>query len=901
MTSEIAYKKYSFWRRVFKRRSKKETLQTEFPVNYKDSAEAKSLMAKWKRIFVKEKIRSSLTPMYPKRTKKYAFHLYDDSRENVKLQSADADASLDTTVSASSEQNVEFIGEQVEQLLSFDPPQDSSFRESEQPDINLGNFLSRPVLLESFDWTQSVFTRKTLTPWYDFLNNPAVKNKLQNFSYFSGRLHIKIVLNASPFLSGALMAAYHPLPVLSPDTDPTKDQLVCKSQRPHIWLFPQTCTGGEMVLPFFYYKNYLTLSDSQEIKDMGTLDIFEYAPLRSANGVASYATNVQVYAWVSEPLLTGGTSAVVLQSGDEYGNDPISAPASAVAMAAKTLSNIPVIGPFAKATEIGASSVSAIAKLFGYTNVPVISNSEAYKSMPFNGISSAHVSEPVEKFTLDPKGELTIDPRTTGLMNTDELAIPYIVQKESFLTKFEWETSDLTDALKFNVLVNPSLRVIEDVSSGSEICFTPMSHVSQLFNNWHGDIIFRFKFICTKFHKGRVRISWDPTGDLVTNSDTTNTVFTKIVDLDLETDVEIQVPYMQPRLWQQTRSVFIPDRPQDFQTSSFTNLYQKEVGNGTLTIRVLNRLSSPTTSSTIDVLTFVRGAENLELANPIDISDRLNQFHLQSGDDIFESSDISMGEVGHCNPNRYLINYGESVSSVRTLLRRSTLVDVIPFEREGRGNNFTYYIVRYKMNKYPIPPGFNPDVETRASTGIFSSRPYSFTHNNPFNWMQSAYIGCRGSMKWKFNFQANGSSPVESIKLTRTLDQLSQPVLSGNGVDGGENFNTLSNFIRSNTKPGLSGIVVTNQRTQVALAAELAQFNPNRFVSSSNLVTTQGLPEDNSDRETYALDLSFANEGRNDIKGTALERYASIGTDFNFFFYLNAPVSYYLKDPVTPN
>jgi hypothetical protein len=61
--------------------------------------------------------------------------------------------------------------------------------------------------------------------------------------------------------------------------------------------------------------------------------------------------------------------------------------------------------------------------------------------------------------------------------------------------------------------------------------FTPMSYAAFPFKWWRGDIIFRFKFICTRFHKGRVRITFDPINDISVSTPDYTTVFNEVVDI----------------------------------------------------------------------------------------------------------------------------------------------------------------------------------------------------------------------------------------------------------------------------------------------------------------------------------------------------------------------------------
>lgn len=801
------------------------------------------------------------------------------------------------------ETSVQYFDDAPQDKLTFAPLSDTSYHMDKQEQLQLSTFLERPVQAYNFNWLTGGTPPSVIKPWELFFDNAAVKNKLANFAFISCTLHVEIKVNSTPFNYGSMRFAYHPLPKLSPNTlsVSTALDLVCKSQRPGIWISPEENSGGTMVLPFFYYKNFLSLKSRQEIQDMGEIDILEYVQLRSASGVATSPVSVQVFIHATDVVLTGGTVAGILQSGkSEYDVDPISKPASAVANVASYMTSVPIIGPFAKATEIGASAVSTVAKLFGYTDPPVITNVQPYRSTVFGGLASAEISEPKDKFTLDPKAELSIDPRTTGLEGDDELAISSIVQRKSFLTTFNWANSDASNDLLFNTLVVPDLREISEETKGSIICYTPVAHLATMFNNWRGDMIFTFKFVCSTYHKGRVRITWDPSGDIVTNSDTMNTNFTKIIDLSTDREIELRVPYMQPKIWQQTASVRDPSRAKEWQTENFSDLsgLNENLGNGTLTVRVLTQLSAPAASAPIEVMVFVNGAENLEFANPIDFSNRMSHFSFQS--DIGQVDQVDVGETGKVDPNKYLITYGESVSSVRTLLRRSVLADTIPLESLSAGNNSDYVVITYDMNKYPVPPGLNPNGASITSDTSFPTTRYSYTKMTPWNWMQSCFVGCRGSMQWRFNVNANGSSPVESVKLVRGLGTLSQNRLTLFGTVNNNTYSYYADFFNRYQDGGLSGISLTNQRTQASLSTELNMFNQNRFVSSSNFNTTLGLAEDNSDRETFTLALTFANNGRNDIAGTTIERYVSIGTDFNFFFYLNAPITYYLFEDVPP-
>ena len=119
---------------------------------------------------------------------------------------------------------------------------------------------------------------------------------------------------------------------------------------------------------------------------------------------------------------SGDYSNFSAQAGDEYSTDGvISKPASAISKASGMLSELPVIGPFMEATSQVSGAVGAVASWFGWTNVPVIDDVKPFKDLPFHSFSSSEIGQPIEKLTLDPKNELTVDPRVVGLDGKDEL------------------------------------------------------------------------------------------------------------------------------------------------------------------------------------------------------------------------------------------------------------------------------------------------------------------------------------------------------------------------------------------------------------------------------------------------------------------------------------------------
>jgi len=805
---------------------------------------------------------------------------------------------LTTTVLAAPAANVvstfqtaQFIEENPGELLNFQEAGTQGIYQEIAPSIDLQNFLKRPVQINSFVWNSS-WTDVSITPWTSFLNTPAILNKLQNFAYIRGKLKLKFVLNSSPFYYGAMRATYFPLWGLTPGrvdlASPTPgNPKIPYSQMPGVFMYPQTSTGGEMELPFFYHKDYLALKTASETGNIGRLYMQEFVPLRSANGAVTNGVTITLFAWMEDVQLAGFTSQLIMQ-GDEYdeASGVVSGPAAVLADWASYLERVPVIGRFATATRMGASTVSKIAALFGWSNVPVISSVMPFKNMPFHDLASAEISQPVSKFTLDPKAEVSVAPYMVGLSGEDELSVASIVQRDSYLTSFTWNTTDAANTLFFSSLVNPLLydRGSPDANSTYSINQTPMCMVARLFRFWRGDIIFTFRIIASKFHRGRLRLHWEPYSSPSTTTDTSHLNMTKIVDIEDTTDVTFRIPYLQPVPWcEHTHQGDIYTTNRWSTTSVMTP--SNDDDNGSLVVRCLNNLSAPVDTSPITVMVFVRGAGNLTFANPIDGLNRFSYLVPQSEDGIESATEANSG--------LFAKNWGEPILSLRKLLRRASLVDVRPLMLNPVASD-NLREERIPMTKYPPMPGYcslSFDVAKNLSNA--STSGFNYVCMTPFAWIMPCFLGLRGSMRWHFNAINHESHGPDSLGVWRnpgvtivapSTNSIIPSTSTTRTLYANSQFNNISNS-------GSAGLALTNYEGQPGLTCEMPYMIPYKFYLNNWFSWAVGSSTDKSNADGYQVIMRTNNNNAN--QDMAMERYSSIGTDFNAHFFLCVPTLYY--------
>jgi hypothetical protein len=641
---------------------------------------------------------------------------------------------------------------------------------------------------------------------------------------------------------------------------------------------------------------------------MGRMTLSIMETLRIASTSTSPIT-VQVYAWAEDIQLSAPTVKFSLQSGkvDEYGQGIISKPASAIARAAGHLTKVPVIGPFATATQIAGGAISSIATLFGYTNVPVIDDVHSVRTHPMPAMAATDIGTSVAKLTLDSKNELTVDSSVCGANLGDELDITNFITRESYLTKFTWATSNVQDDRLFNIGISPMLSLHTPGTSQTIINHTPMALMQYIFDYWRGDIEIRFKVICSQYHRGRLRISWDPIGDIANTTQSTTEVYTKIVDICETTDFTIRVPYMAATAYLATSRVSATR----FGSSALT---KDSYENGVLTVRVLTDLTAPVTSADISVLVFVKGTDNLEFACPREhnLSNDLSPFTVQSGmltyDDAGEEiSSIAM-KPSTVSPHVNLIYHGETVKSLRTLLRRSQYLRTM-YISSGVNVAFNVLARETQFSRFPMSPGFDPNgINTANRLTAAGTAPYNWTQYTLLSLLGSCFLATRGSIIWYVegqrgdpNTEIRVGRPGNTINLS--LSNYTTPSTLG-AIPGSANSVPRTDALSGSTTA--AGVDITKLDRLPTTSICAPYYSPYKFRTCGHSTAVLGSAVDFStvdkltlrERTMPRVNISQNAEWAN---STQYSFYCSAGPDFSFIFFLAVPTMYrYTSVPTAP-
>jgi hypothetical protein len=883
----------------------------------------------------------------------------ESASENVDTQNAANFSVSVTTENETTRETAVFRETPATYSLNINANRDPSYNDSDTLEVPLATFLSRPVRIYEGVWSAGYDQRNvlltTISPWTLWQDDARVKAKLTNFAYLSCDLKLRIMLNGNPFQYGRLMFTYIPYGTsdLSTDVviDDKRNQVASMaywemlhssasgrqevalrhfSTYPTVGLNPATNEVAEMHLPFIWHNNYLKVNGYSGVsrQSPGDLCIYDRNPLRIANPNSATSVNYTIYAWAENVKLIAPTEFEPVA--DEY-RGGMSSKATAVAKAANMLNKVPVIGPFARATEIGAGAAADIAKLFGFSTPRVLEQSHQVTPRAVGRVSTVVGEDNSTTLALDPKQEVTVDSRVVGGDGTDEMTFKSIMTREQWLVACEWfgdvgQLSSVSglEKLLFASLVSPTHQLISGASGGATIypnkkarMDCPGGHISEMFAYWRGSITYRVEVVCSKMHAGRLKLQFDPfmrkaarTAASFQTEDI-NARFTAVLDLSEASEMEFTIPYTSYRPWLRTNestdySTYCPYR-QDNTGADFNleSVYDENVHMGIFTVSIVNELvaTMPTTttaSSTtapVQINIFMKCGEDMEFAQP---NDYLSNWPATTYEPIAAMSSKTMNDeevpsvdehrltTTKLSPNAAGIFFGESVVSVRTLAKRYMA-------------NWQGYIRNATPTK-TASDCIGIAVYVKVPPFHFSSKN-STTHQNVYqtvaSYMAPCYICMRGATRWKAKVAikgtGNGYSTTPALLGVDRNSERSAVVFNDPTYerDWDDNYYYLS------FPSGHSGGHFIHPYSNGVIEWELPWYSNTRFrlatnfrgeassgSGSSQITTIQTNPT--LDQLNYSRLCINNGYGRENF----LDLWAAVGEDFNLSFFTGVPIKW---------
>lgn len=655
------------------------------------------------------------------------------------------------------------------------------FDDSLVEEAGITTFLQRRVKIKTYTWAVGANFQQSIEPWNEFVAIPIFKEKLNHYNLVKCDFKITIYTKGTKFHAGLLLASVLRTGVDRSSVLFSDAHLVTYSQRPHVDLEVGTSQTGELMIPFIYPLNWRQLIAENDETCHGTtptVDISSYTSLKGAGTTDSVtvtvfleAVNLKLAAPTANTVGLSGESAYDPRdffACDEYTTaGPVSSVASAVASASRMLVNVPVIGRFARASEITFGAVAGIARLFGYSKPPILDNLTVVRQYPISSLSLMEGGDTCQKMTMTAKQELSIDPGTVGLPSTDEMSIDFIKKTESYVTNFEWAVTHAVDDIIFQCHVDPMISRRHTNTVGYTNIPTALSFVSRPFAAWTGSITYRLQVIACSFHTGRLAVIYEPSvlDPSIAEGADYNTNFYFVIDLAETRDVTFTVTWKQGVPYKLVRHSLEADS-QYFSANGtpVRTIADQDWSNGVWYVRVLNELVVPDGTTNVRVVMKVKGGDDFALANPTgkgfeglsvfpyvaasseSIYDPLTFFACSDSahETDFATKDVQIVELApndcqaHCE--KPLVFYGETVSSVRQLIKRYGYYrTLVPSSGSTSTSNDSYYLTQFPLYYGHCPHG----VDTVGPV------PANLVGTTMLNYFAPAYGMWRGGVRYK--------------------------------------------------------------------------------------------------------------------------------------------------------
>jgi hypothetical protein len=568
--------------------------------------------------------------------------------------------------------------------------------------------------------------------------------------------------------------------------------------------------------------------------------------------------------------------------------------------------------------------------MFGYSRPAVLSDIVPYKPTYVGNMANANVPDSTTKLTLDAKQEVTIDPRTVGLLDTDEMTITSISMRESYLTQCVWGQNGVASIsapgdVLFSSYVSPMLWALNTFGTREEIHLPACAFAALPFKYWRGTMKFRFQVVASNFHKGRLRISYDPLEPDIKKHEF-NTNYTWIIDIAQQKDFTVEIgwgnqfPFL---LHTDPGTDEVPYRT----ASSAGNDGNGLIGptfpnftNGYIGISVLNELTVPSDATDINayINVFVSTGPDFEVANPT-AENLANYAYFQQpvipsllakseaettvtadqentdnpSRPLNPETDITMASTISKNDGITAACVGEVIASFRQCLKRYSLHTVY-----GTYPGLTagdYYYIR-TSNHFPFYRGYAPGAINVSGVG----QSYNYAKSTLLNYLTPAFTGWRGAIRYKTSRAENQNTGELGyrhgyMRYVRTPNSSTEyKVTFAPFVDAAaynESYAVFTNLSRR--AHGWEGQHMTLTEGNAVLEVEFPYINDTRFVPAK-LANKTSVPGVDDSWHTFESVVSAGPETQ-----VVFEDQVAIGEDFNLFFFTGAPIMYYY--PSDPN
>lgn len=580
------------------------------------------------------------------------------------------------------------------------------------PTAALGDYMSRPTQVASGSFSSSNTVMQVIDlgdPWALFLSNTAVASKVSTFQYFRGSMELTLVvsmpgngygmyvLSALPN-GGASTAFGSPITLVAPNLIPHN----CLQVDHAVVIDCGTSSSGQLNLPFLWPQDYAYTSS----QGAGMWHVYATCISPLATAIPSGVTEATWRLYARSPdfelvvpnfqgkhkrylpshrthgssdqhgaaglLGTGVHTPKALETAiHSYQNvkqhKTISSVTDKIAGAADMLSQVPVIGGFAKPVSQVAHAASKVAHWFGFSREDGYAEPQTVSFRQFSALPNVDGHDTSEKLSLSVYNTISVDPTLSDGRSEDCAAFSDLFPRWTLVGNYTWQPTDAADTLVFSIPVSPFFCMYD----GTNYHLTTAGHCGLPFTMWRGAMHYKIFIPCSKVHRGSYQIAWIP-NQTATSTILTNTTFNVIRELDCGVELDVEVAYASHH----------PALFCGLMTSS--SIISDVFCNGRIVMKVMTPLRSPLTTASVGVAVFAAAAPDMQFGVPgtmvRDHTGAANPFYmieLQGADK--DTSDTNAPVTFNIVPSAgtYPLEemcFGESVASARAMMQKPSLL-----------------------------------------------------------------------------------------------------------------------------------------------------------------------------------------------------------------------------------
>jgi hypothetical protein len=255
-------------------------------------------------------------------------------------------------------------------------------------------------------------------------------------------------------------------------------------------------------------------------------------------------------------------------------------------------------------------------------------------------------------------------------------------------------------------------------------------------------------------------------------------------------------------------------------------------------------------------------------------------FRPQSGE--VEAKDQEVAQIGNGehdqDDNTFLVFFGERILSIRSLLKRYCLHSGHASKAVTHKDLHTMVVNR---NSFPNYKGHDPNGIDTIIGGN-----YNFSNNTYLNYFTPAFVGRRGSIRYKHTYDSALSNVMGRLSVSRAPDV---STYSTSDFELAQESATVSRNHRDLTFPskGYAGVALTSNHIVGCLETDVPYYAPVRFSFARRKEINTGLALDYTDEAFIAEEFPRCHDSV-----TALSRYVAAGEDYCLFLFIGVPVIY---------